>query len=73
METPLVREQIRPLEPVGPDPFIDGCSAHGVGGGVSYPLDERRVVGVVEEEARGVQHLPVAQALEALVRVALVG
>jgi hypothetical protein len=32
METPLVKEQIRPLEPVGPDPFIDGASqvpAHG--------------------------------------------
>jgi hypothetical protein len=32
METPLVKEQIRPLESVGPDPFIDGPSpapAHG--------------------------------------------
>jgi hypothetical protein len=70
METPLVREQIRPLEPVGPDPFIDGCSAHGVGGGVSSlsldptiggsRLDQGRVVGVVEEKARGVEDLAVA-------------
>jgi hypothetical protein len=32
METPLVKEDLRPLEPVGPDTFIDGSSsvpAHG--------------------------------------------
>jgi len=32
METPQVKEQIRPLEPVGHDPFLDGTSsipAHG--------------------------------------------
>jgi hypothetical protein len=32
METPLVKEDFRPLEPVGPDDFIDGSSlvtAHG--------------------------------------------
>lgn len=32
METPLVKEDLRPLEPVGPDPFIDSSSpapAHG--------------------------------------------
>ena len=61
METPLVKEQIRPLEPVGPDPFIDGCcSAHGVGGGVSSRLEERGVVGVVEEKPRRVEDLAVA-------------
>jgi hypothetical protein len=27
METPQVTEQIRPLEPVGRDPFIDGTNA----------------------------------------------
>jgi hypothetical protein len=76
METPLVMEQPRPLEPVGPDPFIDGIgvvSAHGAGGGVSLrgrglraspaSLDQGGVLGLVEEEARGVQHLAIAQAL----------
>jgi hypothetical protein len=32
METPLVKEDLRPLEAVGPDPFIDTSSlapAHG--------------------------------------------
>ena len=32
METPLVTEDLRPLEPVGPDPFIDSSNlapAHG--------------------------------------------
>ena len=32
METPLVMEDLKPLEPVGPDPFIDCSSmapAHG--------------------------------------------
>jgi hypothetical protein len=32
METPLVKEDLRPLEAVGPDPFIDSsrpASAHG--------------------------------------------
>jgi hypothetical protein len=60
METPLVKEQLRPLEPVGPDPFLDGCSAQGAGGGVSPSLRERGVLGLVEEEARRVEHLPVA-------------
>jgi hypothetical protein len=41
METPLVTEDLRPLEPVGPDPFIDGSSlapAHGRAAAAPIPF-----------------------------------
>jgi hypothetical protein len=41
METPLVKEDLRPLEPVGPDPFIDSSSpapAHGWAAAAPIPF-----------------------------------
>jgi hypothetical protein len=45
METPLVKEDFRPLEPVGPDDFIAGWSlAHAHGRAAASPIAFHRLL-----------------------------